>query len=64
MSLEQYLTMMRKTREEYLKDIEPDAEKRVRRELVLDAVANQEKISVVPEEIEALFRPMPRPDNH
>ncbi|MEO8957202.1 MAG: trigger factor [Ktedonobacteraceae bacterium] len=56
MSLEQYLTMMQKTRTQYIKDIEPDAEKRVRRELVLDAVTNQEKIAVVPEEIEALFQ--------
>ena len=48
--------MMQKTRAQYLKDIEPDAEKRVRRELVLDAVTNQEKIAVVPEEIEALFQ--------
>ncbi|MGI9060255.1 MAG: trigger factor [Ktedonobacteraceae bacterium] len=56
MSLEQYLTMTQKTREQYLKDIEPDAEKRVRRELVLDAVTSQEKITVEPEEIEALFQ--------
>ncbi|MGH2481755.1 MAG: hypothetical protein ACRDHW_19050, partial [Ktedonobacteraceae bacterium] len=54
--LEQYLTMTQKTREQYLKDIEPDAEKRVRRELVLDAVTSQEKITVEPEEIEALFQ--------
>lgn len=47
---------MQKTRAQYLKEIEPDAEKRVRRELVLDAVTNQEKIAVVPEEIEALFQ--------
>ena len=56
MSLEQYLTLVKKTREEYLKDIEPEAEKRVRRELVLDAVAKQEQITIVPEEIEAIFR--------
>src|SRR5260370_5468526 len=48
--------MMKKTREEYLKDIEPDAKKRVERELVLDQVANQEQISVLPEEVEAFFR--------
>src|SRR5947209_2222181 len=56
MSIDQYLLMMKKTREEYLKDIEPDAEKRVRRELVLDQVANQEQISVRSEEVEAIFR--------
>jgi len=47
---------MKKTREEYLKDIEPDAKKRVERELVLDQVANQEQITVLPEEVEAFFR--------
>ncbi len=56
MSVDQYLMMVRKTREEYLKDIEPDAEKRVKRQLVLDEVANKEGISIQPEEIEALFR--------
>ncbi len=56
MSMDQYLMMMRKTREEYLKDIQPDAEKRVKRQLVLDALADKESISVLPEEIEALFR--------
>ncbi len=56
MSLEQYLMMVRKTREEYLQDIQPDAEKRVKRQLVLDALADKESISVLPEEVEALFR--------
>ena len=56
MSLDQYLLMMKKTREEYLKDIEPDAKKRVERELVLDQVANQEQVTVLPEEVEAFFR--------
>ncbi len=67
MSIDQYLLMMKKTREEYLKDIEPDAEKRVKRELVLDQVASQEQISILPEEVEAIFRayeqagqPLPR----
>jgi trigger factor len=56
MSLDQYLMMVRKTREEYLQDIQPDAEKRVKRQLVLDALADKESISVLPEEVEALFR--------
>lgn len=56
MSIDQYLLMTRKTREEYLEDIEPEAEKRVKRELVLDQVANQEEIGILPEEIEAVFR--------
>jgi len=56
MSMDQYLLMTRKTREEYLKDIEPEAEKRVKRELVLDQVANQKEIGILPEEVEAIFR--------
>jgi len=56
MSLEQYLMMTRKTREEYLKDLQPDAESRVKRELVLDEVANKESITVSPEELEIFFR--------
>jgi trigger factor len=56
MSMDQYLLMMHKTREEYLKEMEPEAEKRVKRELVVDEVAKQEEISVLPEEVEAVFR--------
>ena len=47
---------MRKTREEYLKEIAPDAEKRVKRQLVLDEVAQKEEINVAPEEVETLIR--------
>jgi trigger factor len=56
MSMDQYLMMVRKSAEEYKKELEPDAENRVKRELVLDALANQEAISVAPEELEAIFR--------
>jgi trigger factor len=56
MSMDQYLLMMRKSREEYLKEREPEAEQRVKRELVLDQVAKQENISIVPEELEAIFQ--------
>jgi trigger factor len=56
MSMDQYLMLMRKTREEYLKEIEPDAEQRVKRQLVLDAVAKQEEVTVQPEELESLLR--------
>jgi trigger factor len=54
-SIDQYLTMMRKSREEYLQEIRPEAEKSVKRQLVLDEIANRENISVTPEEIEGLF---------
>ncbi len=56
MSMDQYLMLMRKSREEYLKELEPDAENRIKRQLVLDAVAEKEEIEVTPEEIESLFR--------
>lgn len=54
-SVDQYLTMMRKSREEYLQEIRPEAEKSVKRQLVLDEIAKRENISVTPEEIEGLF---------
>ena len=55
MSMDQYLMLLKKTREEYLKELEPDAEKRVKRQLVLDEVIKKEEISVAPEEVEALL---------
>jgi trigger factor len=56
MSLDQYLMLMRKSREEYLKDIEPQAEERVKQQLVLDEIRKQEKIEVTPEEVEVMAR--------
>ncbi len=56
MSMDQYLMLMRKSRQEYLEEIEPEAEKRVKQQLVLDAVAEQEKVEVTAEDIESLFR--------
>ena len=56
MSMDQYLMLVKKSREEYQKELEPDAEKRVKRQLVLDEVVKKEEISVAPEEVEALFR--------
>jgi trigger factor len=56
MSLDQYFLLTKKTREEYLQDVRPDAETRVRQQLVLDEVAREEKISVSPEELEAVYR--------
>jgi len=55
LSMDQYFRMTRKTQEEYLQDVRPDAENRVKRQLVLDEVARTEGISVEPEELEALF---------
>ncbi len=55
MSLDQYLMLLKKSRAEYLKELEPDAENRVKRQLVLDEVIKKEEISVAPEEVNALF---------
>ncbi|HEU0003972.1 MAG TPA: trigger factor [Ktedonobacteraceae bacterium] len=56
MSMDQYLMIMRKSRDEYLKEIEPEAEKRVKRQLVLDAIAKQDEVEVSPEDLEKLAR--------
>lgn len=56
MSMDQYLMLLKQSREEYLKELEPEAEKRVKRQLVLNEVVKKEEISVTPEEVEALFR--------
>ncbi|HEX6483011.1 MAG TPA: trigger factor [Ktedonobacteraceae bacterium] len=56
MSMDQYLMLMRKSREDYLQELEPEAETRVKRQLVLDAVMEKEAIQVDPEEVESLFR--------
>jgi trigger factor len=55
LSLDSYLKMTNKTREAYLQDVQPDAEKRAKQQLVLDEVANEEKIEIKPEDLEALF---------
>ncbi len=56
MSVEQYLMLIRKSRDEYRREIEPAAEERVKRQLVLDAVRKQEEIEVSPEELDLLAR--------
>ena len=56
MSMDQYLMLMRKSREDYLQELQPDAENRVKRQLVLDAVMEKEDVQVDPEEVESLFR--------
>ena len=56
MSLDQYFMLMRKTRDEYLKEIEPDAEKRVKRQLVLNAIAKPENVTVEQDDVQKLVR--------
>lgn len=55
MSIDQYLMMIRKNRNEYLESIKPEAEQRVKRQLVLDEVAQQEDIQVSDQEINDLL---------
>jgi trigger factor len=56
MSLDQFLMLTKKTREEYLDDMLPEAEQELKRQLVLDAVADKENITVLPEEVDALLQ--------
>jgi len=70
MSMDQYLMLVKKTSEEYEESLKPEAEKRVRQQLVLDAVIKQENITVSPEELESIFRfyaqvgqPLPQDEN-
>jgi trigger factor len=52
LSLNQYLSMMQKSHEEYHQELEPDARQRVKRDLVLNAVADAEGVTTNQEEIE------------
>ncbi len=55
LSFDQYLKMTQKTHEQYHEESRPEAEARVKRQLVLEAIAEREEIRVEPEEIEALY---------
>ena len=50
-SLQQYLTMMQKSHEEYHQELEPEARERVKRDLVLNAVADAEGITANQDEV-------------
>lgn len=52
-SLEDYLTHIKKTKEELLAEFAPEAEKRARFQLVLNAIARAEKALPTEEEVEA-----------
>jgi trigger factor len=51
LSLQQYLSIMQKSHEEYHKELEPDARQRVKRDLVLNAVADAEGLSANQDEV-------------
>lgn len=55
LNMDQYLKLVGKSREEYLEEMRPDAEKRVKRQFVLEQVSQRENITVEPEEIEAIL---------
>ncbi len=52
MNLEQYLNMTAMTRDDMLDQVKPEAEKRIRQSLVIEAVANQQNFEVSDEEVE------------
>jgi trigger factor len=56
MSMDQYLILIKKTPEEYEESLKPDAEKRVKQQLVLDEIARREDVQVSANEIEAVLR--------
>lgn len=56
LSMDQYLMMVRKNREEYRAELRPDAENRVKRTLVLDEVARKEEVTVTSEDLEQIYR--------
>jgi len=56
MSMDQYLMLIKKTSAEYEESLKPEAEKRVRQQLVLDEIAKREDIQISTDEIEAVLR--------
>jgi len=50
-SLQQYLKMMQKSHEEYHQELEPEARERVKRDLVLNAIADAEDITANQDEV-------------
>ncbi|MBO5413087.1 MAG: trigger factor [Clostridia bacterium] len=58
MKLDDYLQMIGKTREQFKEEYKPQAEKQVKTRLVLEAIANDAKIEVTEEEIQAKIAEM------
>lgn len=55
MSMDQYLMLIKKTEQEYEESLKPDAERRVKQQLVLDEIGKQEEIKVTLDEVQQLF---------
>ena len=58
MKLDDYLQIMGKTREQFKEEYKPQAEKQVKSRLVLEAIADDAKIEVTEEEIQAKIEEM------
>ncbi len=55
MSMDQFLMLSQKTADEYKKDLEPEAEKNAKTDLVLEAIADQEGLTVSANEIQTML---------
>ncbi len=55
MSMDQFLMLSQKTAEEYKKELEPEAEKNAKTDLVLEAIADQEGLTVSEREIQTML---------
>ncbi|HEU5367687.1 MAG TPA: trigger factor [Ktedonobacterales bacterium] len=55
MSMDQFLMLSQKTAEEYKKELEPEAEKNAKTDLVLEAIADQEELTVSDRELQSLL---------
>ena len=55
MSMDQFLMLSQKTAEQYKKELEPEAEKNAKTELVLEAIADQEGLTVSDRELQSLL---------
>ncbi len=55
MSMDQFLMLSQKSAEDYKKELEPEAERHARTDLVLEAIADQEHLTVSPTELQSLL---------
>ncbi len=55
MSMDQFLMLSQKTADEYKKELEPEAEKNAKTDLVLEAIADEEGLSVSTSEIQSML---------
>jgi trigger factor len=55
MSMDQFLMLSQKTADQYKKELEPEAEKSAKTDLVLEAIADQEGISVSTSEVQTML---------